>query len=300
MTTTHRQSQQWERINSTHLTRDAVADLRGFKSSDINFKLALWDTRVNGVRYLKALTYNLATGLSERDRARLRRVHHRDVGAPISVTHDGDPVCLDYIRAVYELGFIADHVPLDGATVLEIGAGYGRTCHTIVSNHDVAAYYILDLPNTLEVSSKYLSAVLSDEQLDRVRFVPVEDLDRRLSGVTFDLCLNIDSFAEMPPDTVHSYLSLVNERCRHLYVNNPVGKYLDASLDGHAEGAEVVAMAMETGLLRDIIDIHDNRAVADRADSFVEAYRPGAGWSSVADAWAPPWSFYWQALYRAS
>jgi len=298
MTISHAQSQQWEHINNTRLTEDAVADLRDFKSGDINFKLALWDPRVNGVRYLKALTYTLATGLSERHRAQLRRVRNRDVGSPITVIHDGESVCLDYIRAAYELSFISDHVPLDGATVLEIGAGYGRTCHTIVSNHDVAAYVILDLPNTLAVSSKYLAAVLSDEQLARVRFVPVDRLDAVVSPMTFDLCLNIDSFAEMPPDTVRSYLSLVDGRCGHLYVNNPVGKYVDPSLDGHAEGADVVAMAMETGLLRDVVDIHDNRAVADEADRFVDAYRPGSGWSCVANDWAPPWSFYWQALYR--
>ncbi|MFC5831567.1 putative sugar O-methyltransferase [Nonomuraea insulae] len=290
------QSPLWEHINKTRMTEEAIADLGSFRSGGVNFKLALWDTETNGVRYLKTVAYNLVAGLGEANRRRLRRIGNRDVGDPITVTWDGERVCVDYLRAVHELEFIAERVPLDGARVLEIGAGYGRTCHAMLANHALAAYVIVDLPTSLELARRYLGAVLTGEQFARVEFVAVEEVEERISG-TFDVCLNIDSFAEMTEDTVRYYLSLVDERCEHFYVNNPVGKYLDKSLDGHTQGQQVVSLALSTGLLRDVIDIHDNQHVRAQSRKFVAVYRPGERWTTVADGWAPPWSYYWQALY---
>jgi putative sugar O-methyltransferase len=292
-------SELWATYHRTHLTERAGRDLTGFKSAGVNFKLGLWNPQTNGVRYLKALIHNLADRLDEAGLERLRRIGGRDTGAPIAVRVHGELVCMDYLQAVLELEFIARHVSLERSTVLEIGAGYGRTCHTILANHDVAAYYIVDLPNSLELARAYLERVLGDD-FGKVRFIPADRLDTELGELRPDLCLNIDSFAEMDPDVVRNYLALVAERCRHLYVKNPVGKYFDPGLDGHAEGRELVAMALRTGLLTDIVDIHDSEAVRRQAARFVAAYRPAPGWTDVADEWAPPWSYYWQALYRAS
>ncbi|EEP73342.1 hypothetical protein MCAG_03669 [Micromonospora sp. ATCC 39149] len=289
----------WERYNSTQVTEEAADDLTSFKSSDVNYKLALWDPRVSGVRYLKTLIFNLAENLGEANRARLRRIANRDVGDPISVVWDGDRICMDYLQAVLELEFFSRHVPLDGATVLEIGAGYGRTCHAVLSNHDVAAYHVVDLPNSLALARRYLGTVLTAEQLARVHFHGVGEVDGPLSELRYDLVINIDSFAEMTAETVRAYLAFVATRARHLYVNNPVGKYLDKSLDGHFQGEAVVNLALSTGLLRDVIDIHDNQAVRRQSRAFLDAYRPGPGWACVAESRTIPWSYYWQALYRA-
>lgn len=280
------------------ITHEAAKDLSGFKSRTVNFKLGFWDPHVNGVRYLKALIYNLASALSHDDWGRLRRIRNRDIGDPIVVTYDGEAVCVDYLQAVLELEFISRGLDLAGRRVLEVGAGYGRTCHAILSNHDIGGYVIADLPNSLELAGQYLRRVLDGEQFAKVRFITPEGLEDLPEDETFDLSLSANAFAEMPADTVRNYLALIDERSRYLYVRDAVGKYLDSSLDGHGRGHELVEMAMKTGLLRQVVDIHDNRAVAGHARGFVEAYQPGAGWTCVADAWAPPWSFYWQALYR--
>lgn len=288
----------WETYHRTRITADAGVDLSDFKSGGMNFKLGLWDPSVNGVRYLKALIYNLAERLTAQDWQRLRRIGNREVGSPISVRSHGEPVCMDYLQAVLELGFFAPHVPLDGATVLEIGAGYGRTCHTVLANHDVSAYYVVDLPNSLALARAYLRSVLPADRFAAVKFLTIDELEDVPADVAFDLCVNIDSFAEMDEPTVLNYLDFVARRCARLYVKNPVGKYLDKSLDGHSQGDELVAMALSTGLLRDVIDIHDSDAVYDQSRAFVAAYRPAPDWSCVAEGWAPPWSYYWQALYR--
>nr|AFU65919.1 DacS7 [Dactylosporangium sp. SC14051] len=290
-------SAQWERINRTQVTADAVSTLAGFKANEVNFKLALWDPRVNGVRYLKTLIHHLGMNLSAQNLARLRRTEHRDVGDPIAVRCQGERMCLDYLQAVFELDFIARQLPLDGARVLEIGAGYGRTCHVLLSNADIEAYHIIDLDNSLNLARTYLGAVLTPQQLAKVTFTRIDDVDRVTAAQRFDLCLNVDSFAEMDAATVHQYLDLVDRTCRYLYVCNPVGKYLDKSLDGHAQGAETVALALRSGLLRDVIDIHDSEVVEAQSHKFLDAYRPGRDWHCLASDRAVPWSFYWQALY---
>jgi putative sugar O-methyltransferase len=289
----------WAYNTAANVTQEAVRDLGNFKSNDVNFKLALWNPRTNGVRYLKTLVYMLASGLDAVSWQRLRNIANRDVGQPFTVRYNGMTVCLDYIQAVYELGFIGRSLNLDGCSIMEIGAGYGRTCHAILSNHDVASYHIIDLDNCLGLSTTYLEQVLTPEQLGKVTFVPVSAIDDAIAGQHFDLCVNIDSFAEMDPETVGNYLRMISRHCDHLYVNNPVGKYLDKTLDDHVQGDEVVALALSTGLLRDVIDIYDNHAVAAEVPKFLAAYRPGPGWSCMADGPATPWSYYWQALFRA-
>ncbi|HET6289162.1 MAG TPA: putative sugar O-methyltransferase [Amycolatopsis sp.] len=297
-TRTYQASKMWQQIGEAHLNREMIADLAGFKNSEVNYRLALVNVQTNGVRFLKTLIYGLAGSLSKDAWAGLTRIRHREVGDPISVTYHGEQVDLDYLRAALELEFIAKQVDLDKAEVLEIGAGYGRTAHAIISNHEISGYCVVDLPNTLELSRKYLAAVLTEEQFAKVDFVPVDEIESTLADRNFDLCLNIDSMAEMSAETVRSYLALIDQRCRHFYVNNPVGKYMDKSLDSHARGEEAVALALSTGLLTEIIDIHDNRAVEAQARNYVEAYVPGPDWHCVADEWAPPWSYLWQALYK--
>jgi putative sugar O-methyltransferase len=298
MTHGYGQSALWTHNNATQVTEEAVVDLTSFKSSAVNYKLALWDPQVNGVRYLKALIYYLAAHLSAENRTRLRRIHHRETGGPIAVRYDGESVCMDYLQTVFELDFISRGVELDGMNILEIGAGYGRTCHAMLSNHDVAGYSIIDLDNSLTLAREYLRVVLDEHQFAKVRFFAVHDLEQSLTGARIDLCVNIDSFAEMSAQTVHNYLGLIDQHCDRLYVNNPVGKYLDKTLDNHSQGSELVAIALDTGLMRDIIDVHDNRAIEAQVEQFIAAYRPTEGWECVASAGAVPWSYYWQALYQ--
>ncbi len=298
MKTSYQGSAQWENISRRWITQDVSEGLAHFKSGRPNHKIAIWNPEVNGTRYLKTLVYNLAWSLRAEDWARLRRISNREVGDPISVTVGGQSICLDYLQAVLELGFIEKEIDLAGARVLEIGAGYGRTCHAMLSNHALASYHIIDLPNTLGLCRSYLRATLDDEQFAKVSFVTVDEVEDAIGPHRFDLAININSFTEMPAGTVLNYLALIDRSCDAFYVKNPVGKYADKSLDGHAQGAEVVRLAMETGLLRQVVDIDDSRAVSAAVPGFLAAYRPGEAWTGAADSWAAPWTFFWQAVYK--
>jgi putative sugar O-methyltransferase len=298
MTNKYDQSSQWAHITNTLITEGAAADLSNFKTSSINYKMALWDPQPNGIRYLKELIYNLGVQLTPENRARLHLIRNRDVGNPISVKYAGEALCIDYLQAVYELEFISNVVELGHANVLEIGAGYGRTCHAMISNHDIASYSIIDLPNPLEVARKYLRIVLDERQFSKISFVRSDDVASLPEGVRYDLCVNINAFGEMTGETVRNYLHFIAGHCDYFYTKNQVGKYLDKSLDGHSQGDEVVAYALSSGPLRDIIDIYDSNATEAQRPKFIDAYRPGREWVCVADGWGIPWAFYWQAVYH--
>ncbi|MBQ0865956.1 putative sugar O-methyltransferase [Streptomyces sp. RK75] len=291
-------SRQWQRISELWVTEEASADLTDFKSDPRNFHLALWDPTTNGVRYLKALLYELATRLTPEEWARIEKVRNREVGNPIAVRIDGKSVCLDYLQASQELGFIEKAVELRGARVLEIGAGYGRVCHAMLSNYDLAEYCIVDLKNTLGLSRRYLREVLDDKQFAKVRFIPVDDdVAAALESSRFDLCVNVHSFTEMAPETVTEYLRIIDRVCTGFFVKNPVGKYLDKSMDGYRKGDEAVQMALENGPLRQLLDIHDTEAVKAAVPAFLDAYRPGHAWTCVREGRGIPWSYFWQAVY---
>ena len=93
-------------------------------------------------------------------------------------------------------------------------------------------------------------------------------------------------------------LDYIDKHSNYLYVKNPVGKYLDSTLDKRAQGDRRVQMALSSGLLRDVIDIHDNEAIEGRVETFLDAYRPGSGWKCIDNSWAAPWSYYWQAFFK--
>lgn len=292
-----RASRLWDYINRYHLREEDIRDLDSFKSSRVNHKLTLWNPGTNGVRYLKALIFNICSTLTEREWEKLKKIRGRDLGNPYAVIYNGETVCLDYLQTVFEINFIEKGVNLQGTSVIEIGAGYGRTCHALLSNYDISRYTIIDLRNALGLSRSYLKAVLDDQAYSKINFVEV-DLFHEVSKGKYDLCVNIDSFAEMEERTVRLYLAFVDNCCGSFYVKNPVGKYLDMPVDGQKTENEVVAMAMETGIMRDVVDIYDNEAVLSRSGDFIAGYRPSMDWSCLDHGWARPWSFYWQALYR--
>jgi len=290
-------SRLWNYINRHHLRDVDLLDLENFKSGRINHKLALWNPETNGIRYLKELILNISAGLTDTEWEKLKRIQGRESGSPHAIRFRGEVVCLDYLQAVLESVVIEKNVNLRGASVIEIGAGYGRTCHALLSNYALSRYTILDLRNALNLARCYLKSVLDGYQFEKIDFIEVDRFDEAFRK-NYDLCLNIDSFAEMDADTVRVYLRFIDEYCRYLYVKNPVGKYLKNAVDNQTSGDETVSMAMETGILRDIVDIYDSEAVAAAAVKFLEAYRPSPSWICLDHGWAKPWSYYWQAVYR--
>lgn len=284
----------WEGINKDALQESNLDDLSTFKSDSVNFRLALFDPETNGRRYLLTLIHNLCSQLTDEDWHRLKQIRNRSVGSPICIEYNGEDVDLDYLQAVLEVGFISRHVAPDRLRILEVGAGYGRTCQALLSVYDVGAYYIVDLPNALKLAQKYLRSVLPDESFAKLTFVSTDDF-QGVAKEHFDLVLNVDSFAEMDPHVVHLYLDFIATQADHFYVKNPVGKY---RVEGPTPNDDSVQAALATGLLRDVVDIYRQDSVEAAVPKFVTAYSPAPGWDCLEHSWSPPWPYYWQAIYQ--
>ncbi len=181
----------WKSINKKYITEEKIKDLSNFKSSGINFKISLWNPKSNGLRYLKTLIYNLCASLSEKNWIQILKIRNRHIGNPITIKFKNQEICLDYLQAIYEFEFIEKNLLIDNFKILEIGAGYGRTCHTILSNNlKINSYYILDLKNCLELSRKYLSNVLIKSVFKKIHFFTIDDICF-IKNLSFDLCINI-------------------------------------------------------------------------------------------------------------
>jgi len=162
---------------------------------------------------------------------------------------------------------------------------------------NIKQYTIIDLQDTISSSTKYLANVLSKDQFKKVSFVSIDEIPM-YKFIHYDLAINIDSFAEMDESVVLKYLQFINEKADYFYVKNPVGKYLDKSLDGHSQGNKIVKQALNNGILTNIVNIDDNKDINKNVPKFIKAYTPSKQWNHISNSWAKPFSYYWQALYK--
>lgn len=287
----------WESLFKGPLGEPENIDLTTFRSSAPTFSITTWDPTKFGLRYLKTMLYRLLIDSPATDFDLYRKIENRHVGNPITVRVNDVDVCLDYFQAVHEIKMVRscihDSRPL---RVIEIGPGYGRTCHTALSViPEINEYWLVDLGPSLVLSRRYLASVLDSEQFKRVRFLTVQEFSDSLSETIFDFALNIDSFGDMPAAVVNAYLDFINRRCKRFFCKNPLGKYLD---DPAAAMSPSVRAALETGILHKVIDIYDSDALAGCVPDFLAAYMPGVGWQCEAEDTASPWTYYHQAIYR--
>jgi len=279
----------WQRINKETMSKKI--DLNNFRSSEVNYRIALPDPAKNGKTYLKQLLFDACRRLTTDQWSILKATRNRNIGNPTTVRFNGEDVDLDYLQAALEFDFVYGRPNLN--TIVEIGAGYGRTAHTFLSNSICHLYAIVDLPECLELARRYLNRVLTPEQADKLLFVPASKLSV-LEGQAFDLAINIDSFAEMPALDVRRYLRFISKNCMAFYVKNPVGKYHDPTTNNRPHLAKT---AKKMGLLTKVIDIYDEKAISGRIPAFLKAYEP-RGFKNIYSCSAKPWSYYYQAIFR--
>lgn len=288
-------SDQWNEIKT--LTKDKkLSNFSDFKKSDFFYRITTWNPLKNGTRYFKILLYNLGMQLTPSHYNILSRIKNRDFGSPISVSVKGHQICYDYIQCCHEVKVISDNINLDNRNVLEIGAGYGRTCHSILSFFDCESYTIVDLEESLSISRQYLKIVLEEQEYQKINFVSIDDIDQ-IKNKSFDLAIQIDGFNEMKEDTVLYYLSLIDSQCENFYVKNPVGKYKDVGHCDSTDDDKNINLALKSGILTDFLDINSSEEIKRFSKKFIETYRVSDNWSCVYDGWAIPVSHVWESFY---
>lgn len=194
--------------------------------------------------------------------------------------------------ALEEILFL-DSIIQQSNTILEIGAGYGRSCHAILSLYpNVKEYNIIDLPEMLKLSSMYLENVSIKNNYRKINFIPIDKILPR----NYDLVINIDSMQEMEKETSVFYLDYINQNSKSFYCKNTVGKYLPENF-GWKE-SESSQLAINSGLITDIIDILCPDELKNAQKKFLEVFTPGKLWKVEKHDTPKPWTHYYQALYR--
>ena len=288
----YKSSPLWEEIFSTNLfSKDNVDGL----NDEINYKIAQYNPSSHGVLFLNNILYTMAKKLDEK-MFLLEKIKNRTILTSYSICYRGVQVNLDYLQALDECLFLEKTLE-SSFSILEIGAGYGRTCHSILSLHQsLQSYSIVDFPEMLLLCEKYLAKVLDKETFNKIEFLNFEAFSlKEASGVLFDLVINIDSMQEMPEKTVYEYFNFIDRHSKKFYTKNTVGKF-SPSLVGAKESV-ASELALQSGILRESVNIFcpDDLDTAQRR--FMEKFSPSRAWTVHSHGEALPWSHYYQALY---
>jgi putative sugar O-methyltransferase len=166
----------------------------------------------------------------------LDRLSEPSEGNPILVKAEGQGASQDLANSVIEYYSMREGVAFDSCRrILEIGGGYGRDAHVILSLHPQLQYTMVDIPPALFVAQRYLSEVFPELKVFRVRdFESFEDVAeemeeasivfllphqlKKLPADRFDLVINISSFGEMTRDQIDEYFDQIDRITHgHLY-----------------------------------------------------------------------------------
>jgi putative sugar O-methyltransferase len=102
---------------------------------------------------------------------------------------------------------------LSGATprsILEIGAGYGRIAHVLLSLYPAARYTVVDIEPAISISKWYLRTLFPDRD---IAFVTPDEIDG-IADDSVDLALSISSLQEMTTTQTETYIGLIDRVVR--------------------------------------------------------------------------------------
>ena len=130
-----------------------------------------------------------------------------ELGDPLPVRWKGRLISQDLANSALEASAIAR--ALGGTSpksIVEVGAGYGRTAYALLGVFPDATYTIVDIEPALTISRWYLTSLLPAE---RLRFMKPSDTGQLGEG-SIDLIVSVSSLHEMRHDQVKGYLRLFN------------------------------------------------------------------------------------------
>lgn len=288
-------SRQWQELTREEFLHIDDEFLETFRSPGSSNKFVAWDPFEASSRYFKFLLFNTAQTQSKRFFEAYKTLGNRQLGNPLTVKCCGCDIDADYLAAVEEWEFLSDAGALDRArTVIEIGAGFGRTCHTLLTLcPGIKEYIIVDLDPMLRLSSAYLQRAIPGANIRFISNDRLADLD----SVTPDLVINIDSFQEMPPAVISSYMVSIVQRTERFYCKNPVGKYLPETVGLPDRGPRQLMDVFRLGYCQDVVDMFDEEDLRRARDRYVNAYRPAPGYKVAVSKVMDLFPYYLHVLY---
>jgi putative sugar O-methyltransferase len=161
-----------------------------------------------------------------------------DVTSGLCFEFDGKKISWDILISLdtlYSIYDIDKSIFTEPVLVVDIGAGWGRIGYVLLLANPKAKYVILDLPQVLIVSSKYLPKRLSRKSFltyDKSRaftnfnkealsdyqgaFLGTFDFDK-FDDKSIDFIINVASFQEMTPEQVSLYFNKIDQKLSGLF-----------------------------------------------------------------------------------
>ena len=206
--------------------------MRGFGLADFKstFGRFLAAYEPHNPRYFTALHHVYWSALEKRDQfGLLAKLEEPALGEGDAVVVNGRRVSIDLLQSVDEFYRIVEVMGWkqdDHVTFAEIGAGYGRLAHVVLTAMPNSRFLIFDLPESMLLSSYYLTTLFPEApvllypesatapdakerwQTARIAFGLPHQL-KTLPRGTVDAFVNIYSFMEMSPQQVATYFDAI-------------------------------------------------------------------------------------------
>ena len=145
------------------------------------------------------------------DSMRVTRLPEPTLGQPLPITWRGRLISQDLANTALEAAAVGR--ALAGRTpksILELGAGYGRTAYALLNLFPEATYTVVDIEPALSISRWYLTELFPPE---RLRFLSPDETEGLADG-SIDLVLTISSLQEMTPAQVAAYVEMFDRVAR--------------------------------------------------------------------------------------
>lgn len=156
-------------------------------------------------------------------------------GSPPAVSFEGRLISQDLANSLLEIDTIRKHAEGDSIrTILEIGAGYGRSAYVWLTLGGIQKYVIVDVPPALYLSQRYLSSQFPQKKVFKYRdfksFSEVKD-EYDGSDLVFlmpwqieflpqksvDLIFSIDALNEMKFDMIKCYFKITDKLAKKYF-----------------------------------------------------------------------------------
>jgi len=292
----HKISELWDKIEVELYGKTDDKFLSTFREShNPANRFSTWPPKEPTFRYYLNFLFNEVRKKDDNFFMNYKKLGETQLGNPLCVSAKGVEVNLDYLTCIEEYNFLSKNLNLlNIESVVEIGGGFGRTAHTLLKLFpNIKKYTIIDLPLMLDLSSKYLKKVLPNDS-DKLSFIAENEIEK-WENIKADLAINIDSFQEMPKQTIKNYIDKLFSKTNTVYIKNPVCKYSPELLG--IEGTKKYDV-FSIGYMTEIANIFDEVDLHKLRQIYSEKYCPSINHKIINQLPSDLFAYYQHILYK--
>ena len=271
------------------LLKNRKYNLNNFRNTEKHNIFANWSPYKRGLSFHNYLIYNFIKLFPEKKIINLhKKLKKTNLGNPPGILFKKRFITIDDCWTLEELMFL-EKIIKKNYTILEIGAGYGRTAQGILNTFKLNKYFIIDLDINLQLAKRYLKKVLDKNKFNKIIFIPFENFNfekfefknmlkryiKSKKNKNIDLTINIDSFGEMKPRLIKQYMNFLKNVSNSFYFKNTVAKYKPRDLIHHlSKNNKPPKYNMELNFQKKIINVFDDDQIKKYTKICNKNYNP--------------------------